>query len=653
MRLPPAARVLMVGAGGIGCELLKALVLAGAADVEVIDLDTIDVSNLNRQFLFRQRHVGQPKALVATESVMAFLPQSAKKPKIKAHHANIKQPEYGVKFFQTFDVVLNGLDNVDARRHVNRLCLAANVPLIESGTTGLLGQVTCHVKGVSACYECTPKAAAKTYPVCTLRNTPDKPIHTIVWAKDMLFKQLFGGAGVVTDLAEGEKDDGDAETQNADDAAKFFTPADGETPFAFLVRVFRRLYVDDINKVNSMDDLWEKQGRRRPLVLQADSYANDGKLAALANATGTSTPDDEVLGLSASAASALGYDDDHATSFGCASKDATSKETDTAALPPHHDARVFLVSGARLLRRRQALAAASGDDDGVTFDKDDLLATEFVSAASNLRSRCYGIPRQSVFDAKGMAGNIVHAVATTNAIVAGLIVNEAKKVLRWSAARKAGREEEEKAAAALLQDTFVVPFPSCPGAKYCIQPTEPATASASCYVCGGGAGGVTVTLDTAAWRLADLVAFLKKKLSIHELCLETEAAGDLFGEGEGLEDDEIERYAMLGEKALADLPGGGVADGTTLRIEDFSQDFKVAVLVRHKASSELPEEDYPERCIFATDGAMPAPTATQAPAPETNGESAKGNDDGDDDIEVLEDGVEFVDAPPPAKKARV
>lgn len=60
---------------------------------------------------------------------------------ITPYHANVKDPEFNVDFFKQFNVVLNGLDNLDARRHVNRLCLAANVPLVESGTTGFLGQV--------------------------------------------------------------------------------------------------------------------------------------------------------------------------------------------------------------------------------------------------------------------------------------------------------------------------------------------------------------------------------------------------------------------------------------------------------------------------------------------------------------------------------
>ena len=133
-------RVLMVGAGGIGCELVKNLVLSGFKDITMIDLDTIDYSNLNRQFLFRAHHVQRSKALVAREAALEFPHDDGLK--IAAHHGNIKDEQFGFDFFKGFDIVLNALDNLSARRHVNRICLAAEKPLVESGTTGYLGQVS-------------------------------------------------------------------------------------------------------------------------------------------------------------------------------------------------------------------------------------------------------------------------------------------------------------------------------------------------------------------------------------------------------------------------------------------------------------------------------------------------------------------------------
>ncbi len=74
---------------------------------------------------------------VAKETAGRFNPSV----KLEAHHANIKDPRFSIDWFQGFQIVFNALDNLDARRHVNKMCLAADVPLIESGTTGFNGQV--------------------------------------------------------------------------------------------------------------------------------------------------------------------------------------------------------------------------------------------------------------------------------------------------------------------------------------------------------------------------------------------------------------------------------------------------------------------------------------------------------------------------------
>ncbi|QQP55579.1 Ubiquitinlike modifier activating enzyme 2 (Silurana), partial [Caligus rogercresseyi] len=114
-------------------------------------------------------------------------------------------PDYGVSFYKNFSLVLNALDNNVARNHVNRMCLASGVPLVESGTAGYLGQVSVIRKGETECFECQPKPRQKTFPGCTIRNTPSEPIHCIVWAKH-LFNQLFGEEDADEDVSPDQED---------------------------------------------------------------------------------------------------------------------------------------------------------------------------------------------------------------------------------------------------------------------------------------------------------------------------------------------------------------------------------------------------------------------------------------------------------------
>lgn len=149
--------------------------------------------------------MGMPKCKVASEAALAMVPpysspdgnnSNSNEAAYIPHHGNVlDNSKFNVPYLQQFALVLNALDNITARRRVNRLCLAAGIPLIEAGTAGYLGQVTViHKSAGVECYECQVKATQKVYPICTIRSTPSMPVHCVVWGKE-LYKLCFGEKG--------------------------------------------------------------------------------------------------------------------------------------------------------------------------------------------------------------------------------------------------------------------------------------------------------------------------------------------------------------------------------------------------------------------------------------------------------------------------
>uniref|UniRef100_A0A8D3AYW3 SUMO-activating enzyme subunit 2 n=1 Tax=Scophthalmus maximus TaxID=52904 RepID=A0A8D3AYW3_SCOMX len=549
-----SCKVLVVGAGGIGCELLKNLVLTGFKNIEVIDLDTIDVSNLNRQFLFQKKHVGKSKAQVAKESALQFCPSA----NITAYHDSIMNPEYNVEFFRKFMLVMNALDNRAARNHVNRMCLAADIPLIESECAHLGYDI---YEGMTECYECQPKPTQKTFPGCTIRNTPSEPIHCIVWAK-YLFNQLFGEEDADQEVSP-DTADPEAAWKPEDTAARATaSEKDGDikrvstkdwarsTGFD-AVKLFNKLFKDDIMYLLTMDKLWKKRKAPTPL----DWQQLEDSARPQEETPGSGLKDQQVLGV-------WGY------------------------------CQLFQHSVETLSSHLQE----KGEGAELVWDKDDPPAMDFVTAAANLRMHIFSMNMKSRFDVKSMAGNIIPAIATTNAVIAGLIVLEGLKIL-----------------AGEVETCRTIFLNKCPNLrKKLLVPCVLDPPSANCYVCASKPE-VTVKFNvhkTTVLALQDRI--LKERFGMVAPDVQIED-----GKGTILISSEEGETEANNHKFLSDF---GIRNGSRLQVDDFLQDYTLLVNVLHTEELEHDVE-------FEVVGEAP----DKAPTPPSNQEEANSITNGNKD----------------------
>ncbi|KAH8833682.1 hypothetical protein DL96DRAFT_455230 [Flagelloscypha sp. PMI_526] len=200
------AKILVIGAGGLGCEILANLALTGFRDIHVIDMDTIDISNLNRQFLFRPKDVGKPKATVAAEFIMKRVPGV----QVTPYFGKIQDKDDD--YYMQFNLVICGLDSVEARRWINATLVnlvdpenpESLKPLIDGGTEGFKGQARVILPTISSCYECSLDMLNKptAFPICTIANTPRLPEHCIEWASVLEWPRVHGDKKMDTDDPE-------------------------------------------------------------------------------------------------------------------------------------------------------------------------------------------------------------------------------------------------------------------------------------------------------------------------------------------------------------------------------------------------------------------------------------------------------------------
>lgn len=145
-----STRVLIIGAGALGNEVIKNLALLGIGHMVIVDMDRVETSNLSRSVLFRDADRNLPKAECAARATKELYHRVEVTPIMGNVLADV-----GLGFFKWADVVVGALDNREARVFVNKACAAVNRPWIDGGIEVLNGIVRGFAPPDTACYECT------------------------------------------------------------------------------------------------------------------------------------------------------------------------------------------------------------------------------------------------------------------------------------------------------------------------------------------------------------------------------------------------------------------------------------------------------------------------------------------------------------------
>ena len=188
------SKLFMVGAGALGCEYLKMFALMGVASDEsglitVTDDDSIENSNLNRQFLFRKHHLGSFKSQIAVEAAKEFNPSIHAKA-LTSRVGSKTENVFTDQFFDSLDLIVNAVDNVQAREYVDSKAVLHSKWLFEAGTLGTKCNSQMIIPGRTESYSDSKDPEETGVPMCTLRNFPFLIEHCIEWSREHFFTEF-------------------------------------------------------------------------------------------------------------------------------------------------------------------------------------------------------------------------------------------------------------------------------------------------------------------------------------------------------------------------------------------------------------------------------------------------------------------------------
>lgn len=486
-------KVFMVGCGALGCEDIKNFALCGIScgrrgSLVVTDNDRIEVSNLSRQFLFREENVGQPKSVAAGMRMKQMNIDS----KVDARQdfvGTTTEHLYSSDFWNDLDVVVNALDNMEARLYVDKQCVRFYKILVEAGTMGTGGNVDIIVPGKTSSYADGGDAdQSGGIPMCTLRNFPYIFDHCIEWSRaqfDDMFvspmqsvNQLLEDPALFLQRVRGEMNSAQSDGEQRSIIEKNKGPLQSllktliilnegpdmgkcaQLSVEALFKMFRDRIYDlqaafpaDAKKKNG-DPFWSGH-RKYPTALDGSVESIMQSEDARNFLVSTINLYASMFGIHPPKPEARFNDEENVWMKEYRSTEWLAEILKGVSLPAYSPGEVEGldddlkgdVTGVpqtsleeeqqhmeNLLQKLYQLADScrSTKASPLDFEKDDdqNFHIDFVAAASNLRALNYAIPPQDKMKVKLVAGKIIPAIATTTSAVTGLSLIELFKVLQ-------------------------------------------------------------------------------------------------------------------------------------------------------------------------------------------------------------------------------
>lgn len=443
-------RQFLVGAGAIGCEMLKNWAMMGLSTgsegkISVTDMDSIEKSNLNRQFLFRPRDLGSFKSEAAPRAVTEMNPDlRGKITSFQEAVGDRTEHIFGDEFFDNLDCVTNALDNVLARQYMDRRCVYYEKPLLESGTLGTKANVQVVLPHLTESYSSSQDPPEKEAPMCTVKSFPNLIEHTIQWAKERFSEYFTKPAETINQyLTTPNYIDNLRQGGNPSEQIhqiKDFLVDNRPSSFADCVRWARLKFELEFNNeirqlLHSLPrDLITKEGvpfwsgpkrAPEPIIFNPDDPRHMSFILAAAN----------LLAFN------YGIEGDRDI-------DSIKKVISTVIVPEFVPKAGLQVQ----LKDDEPVSNQANHDEDYSeleaklpkpqnlpgfklhpceFEKDDdtNFHVDFITAASNLRAANYSITPADRHRTKLIAGRIIPAIATTTALATGLVCIELYKII--------------------------------------------------------------------------------------------------------------------------------------------------------------------------------------------------------------------------------